>query len=405
LRHRLYNFSEIQFVFFAFFGYYSLKRKRLREVSPSGDEMMKKASLLILPAEKKDKGSSLRISHIANALADLATANIWILEGTIGECNSQLKVLFAGSKTQKHFIARQSFSNLGTESFLGKKNVFQLLLLLRNNRALCDLAIIEGDIFHRLVYKRRTDFFIPIWLQSRANIPLKAITHSAKDDLRRIRSNNLTYILTTDLDCYRDFYNNMYLPYVRMRHQESTIAMSYDVMMQKARDGLCDLILIMKENSAIAGFLILKEKKIPRLWSNGLRNGDLAYWKEGAIAATYHFASDHLAQQGYKEMHLGLMRSFFNDGIFQYKKKWGIHLATDSSAGFILKPLRDSDGLNRFFLNNPFIYCHKNRLCGAVFTRSGTMPADKEAAQLNEAYAISGLAELVLFYLNEPSNL
>jgi hypothetical protein len=305
----------------------------------------------LLPASipgRKDKNWSLNLTGRLSAVADLATANVVVLEGLIGPKNVRLKILFAGNKVQKHFIARHFFNGLCTESYENKITLFQMLVLLRKTRTHCDLAIIEGDFYHRYVYQRQCDFFVPLWLKSYAEIPLKALNRSAKEDLRRARNNNLTYTMTRDHRFFDEFYHGMYLPYVQMRHQESTIPMDYEEMMRKVQLGTCQLLLVLKGNEAIAGLVILRESSIPRLWSIGLKNGDQAHWKEGAIAAAYNFASQYMAQQGFTQMHLGLMRSFYRDGVFQNKKKWGITIATDSSAGFIIKPLGESGGLNHF---------------------------------------------------------
>jgi hypothetical protein len=351
-----------------------------------------------IPQEGDTHSGPSLISRL-NAFADLATANIWELAGLIGPDSVQLTLLFAGSEVQKHFLVKHIFHGQCIESYRGKLILPQVLALIRKSRSRFDLAIIEGDYFHKLCYQSKDDFFVPLWLKSYAEIPLKVMNRSAKEDLRRARSNNLTYTITRDKQAFDDFYHRMYLPYVQLRHQESTIPMGYEEMMHSLQQGNCELLLVLKGTEAIAGLLILRDSSIPRLWSIGLKDGNQVHWKEGAVAAAYNFASMHLAQAGCSQMHMGLMRSFYRDGIFQNKKKWGITVAASSSAGFIIKPFSKSEGLVQFFLNNPFVFCREEQLCSAIFVKEEMPQTAEEIDRLSEFCDVRGVEALELFPL------
>lgn len=346
------------------------------------------------------KSGVSKLSHLFNVLVDILRAEIWILDGFEESTNQPLKILVSAEETQKNYISKIAFNNSCKESYIGKKYFLHLYYLIRKNKYNCSLAIIEGDVLHRSLYENKNDFYTPLWLKSTVDIPLKATNKSAKDDLRIIRKFKLGYQITTDPVHLQDFYYNMYLPTVKQRHGDRTVAMEYAKMMQKVQEGKCILLLVKKQSKSIAGGVILTSGDLPRLWSNGLRDANPLYKKEGAIYATWYFSSKYLVKQGYKKMHVGLTRSFLRDGVLQYKKKWNNKIIDWDRKGFIIKPLHLLDSVKGFFINNPFVHIHKDQPCGAIFIANNMQGSPKIIEQFQSKYYIRGLSELDIYSMN-----
>jgi hypothetical protein len=347
------------------------------------------------------KSGLAKLNHLFNVLVEILRAEIWILDGLEESTNQPLKIIIAGSETQKNYIEKIAFNSICKESYIGKKYFWHLYYLIKKNKDNCSLAIVEGDVLHRYLYEYKNDFYIPIWLKSAVDIPLLVNNRSSKEDLRRIRKNKLDYIITKEPSQLHDFYYNMYLPSVKSRHQERTIVMEFGKMMQKVEEGDCELLLVTKQGESIAGVLIMISGGMPRLWSNGIRDANPIYWKDRAIAATYYFSSQYLAKQGYKQMHMGLSRSFLADGILQLKKKWNNKVIAWDRKGFIIKPIRISNGVRGFFINNPFVHISKNQLRGAVFIANDKQCSHETFEQFQAKYFIAGLSELNIFSIND----
>lgn len=347
------------------------------------------------------KSGVSKLSHLFNVLVDILRAEIWILDGFEESTNQPLKILVSAEETQKNYISKIAFNNSCKESYIGKKYFWHLYYLIRKNKNNCSLAIIEGDVLHRYLYENKNDFYIPIWLKSSAKIPLVVNNRSSKEDLRRIRKNRLDYIISKEPEQLNDFYYNMYLPSVKSRHQERTIVMEFDKMMQKVKEGHCKLLLVTKDGATIAGVVIMISGGMPRLWSNGIRDANPIYWKDRAIAATYYFSSQYLAEQGYNQMHIGLSRSFLSDGILQLKKKWNSQVIAWDRKGFIIKPLKISNGAKGFFINNPFVHISRNKPYGAVFVAEDQQCSDETFNQLQSKYYQGGLSELNIFSIDD----
>ncbi len=89
------------------------------------------------------------------------------------------------------------------------------------------------------------------------------------------------------------------------------------------------------------------------------------YIQKGVIAASYYYLIQHSKQNGVDEINFGSCRSFANDGVFCYKKKWGAEI--DKMNDFCtqiysFKPFNDKTGVKSFLENNPFVRMEKNQL-------------------------------------------
>jgi hypothetical protein len=318
----------------------------------------------------------------------------WLLDGTEDSSGEPLRLLYVGSQIQKNYIAHLAFGAARKETAVGRRYLWALRGSVKQNSLGCSLAVIECHRRQRWFCEDRGDFFVPQWLCGEVDVPLQARGNSAREDLRRIKRSDLQFIVTKELDEFDRFYHRMYLPYVTERHQDRAIAMGYDHMMRAARRGACELLLVKKGDESVAGMVIRMEGQLPRLWSQGLKDGDRTYLKYGALAATWYFASLHLRDKGFKRMHMGLSRSFLRDGVLRYKAKWGSRVRRCLPVGFVMKLLSPSPGLKSFLLTNPFAHLDKGQLWGAVFVQDGEQACGENLERLWEQYGAAGLSGL-----------
>jgi hypothetical protein len=345
-----------------------------------------------------------KITFRLKEITKIIRPGVWILDGLEVSTNHRLIVFFAGNEVQKNYIANIAFNDNFKELYIGEGCIWYLYYLIHKNIYNCSLAVIEGCFFYRYLCINKRDFYIPIWLESSVDIPLHPTNRSSKTDVQRIRKNKLEYVITKDPDQFHDFYYNMYLPTVRMRHKNRTLEMGYGEMIQKVREGICELLLVTKQGVSIAGGLILFNKRMPQVWSNGIRDADPIHWQEGAIGATCYFSSHYLAERGYKEMHMGLSRCFLRDGVLQYKRKRNSRVIGYGKKRFIIKPLIRSEGVKGFLINNPFAYVKKNKLCGAVFVADAKQYSKENFEQFQKTYYLNGFSEFNIFSFNDVNS-
>lgn len=335
-------------------------------------------------------------------LVALLRSGVWILEGQEKGSGHTLKIFFTGSVKQKAYVASISLRDGFSERFLGKRFIWSTLYLLYKYRRSCNLAFVEGNYLHRRLYQRKDDFYLPLWLKTCANLPLPVKNSSYKEDIRRIKKNGLDYFVTRDSKELDDFYNNMYRPTVNASHGDSAIELDYTNMKQSVADGACVLLLVTKEGKSIAGVLVTVGK-LPRLWAIGVRDNESIYHKCAAAPATYHFGADYLQKLGYTEMHLGMSRSVLEDGVLQYKNKFGQQVIGIEDTGFVLKVLKKNIGTDAFLINNPFVYQSDGHLYAAIFLAREERPTSKEFDRMRRKYFIGGLSGMNVFRQGEAT--
>jgi hypothetical protein len=336
------------------------------------------------------------ITRFLRELAGVLRSGVWFIDGDEKLTGEPVRLLFAGSEKQKAYISGMTFGQEYTEHYCGKLYAWQIFYLLRNKRSPCDIAIIEGARLHRALYQREKDTFLPLWLKTSSTAPLPVTRRSYKDDLRIIRNSKLSYNVTVESDQVEDFYHNMYRPTVNASHGNSTIELDYDHMKSLFAKDKCILLQVIKDAAPIAGALVTLEE-IPRLWAVGVRDNNPAYRKCCANTAAYCFGAQYLAAQGHEEMHLGMSRSFLNDGILQYKNKFDQDIMGIDTTGFILKMLVHNAGTDGFLKGNPFVYLSGKQLYGAVFLADNQPPSEKELQRLRKKYHLKGLAGLKIY--------
>jgi len=332
-------------------------------------------------------------------LKNLIEKEVWVIEGTEISTSQPLKIIFAGRVQNKFHIIKLAFDSTYKETSLGKKYFWNLYYLISKNRYECSLAIIEGINLDRYLYKAVKDFFTPLWLESIVDIPLDITNRSAKEDVRKMKKNKLGYYVTKDMEKLHDFFHNWYLPMIRTQHKKGTFEYTYNAMIQKVKEGCCQLLVSTKDGVPVSGVLIQSCDKIPQLLINGI--SDIKYQKYGAIASTYYFSSTYFAKLGYKKLSFLNNRSFLKDGLLQYKKKWHPTVKSSDTRGFIVKPLEASNALTGFFLNNPFTYIDNGKLYGAIFIAHREPCSKKDCEKFKKDYYLKGFSGLNVFSFDE----
>lgn len=307
-------------------------------------------------------------------LDNVLRTDVWIVQGPERISGKRLCLCYAGSKPNKNYLADLVFSKEREEQYLGKNWIWKIKSLAKNFVPGSDAVIVETRQFYCKIMRPQKSFFIPCWVRGDVSIPISVSNRSAKEDRRRVRKNKLTYAVTKDLSKLRRFYEDMYLPFVKKQHGDQVFFADFAEIVEKVTAGTCELLLILDQDEAIAGQLIVREAGGPRLWSFGLLNGDLSYSKKRTLAASFLFSSEHLSGQGYGTMKLGDSRAFLNDGVLQYKMKWGMELTSCSQKGYLLHLLKPTAALKSFLSTNPFFHIEDGKLSIVAFVRNENEP-------------------------------
>jgi len=334
---------------------------------------------------------------------DTIKLDLWIIAGEEASTKEELAVIYAGREKNKNYIAKLAFNGLYNERFISKIWVWKIKSEAKRKDRDCPLLVVEAPKFCRRLFQKENFFYIPSWISGEvdifADISLICKDGSLKSDLRRIRRNKLAFEVSNNLSQFKEFYFDMYLPYITNSHGDRAIVTGYDSMKEKFKE--CDLFLVKNGVEFISGGLIAYDKNKVSLWHAGVRDGARDYINDGAVAALYYFSVLYLKERGYKKLNFGMSRPFLKDGVLQYKRKWKIRIIKSPEAGIFIKPLVQTGGVKGFFLNNPFIYLDKENLKAALFIEEGKILSKEDFEKIYKDYSLKGLSKLMVYRFGE----
>lgn len=323
----------------------------------------------------------------------------WVLEGRPKGCSGKLRVLFGGDDPfGKAYTSKRLFDGDVREYYQGR--TMRLMTAATARQVHCELSITAtgGSAGHPI--PDSYEYLIPQWVTAEVELTEEDVeegrSKSRRRDLRQLAKNGLRYELTTDEQVLIEFYDNMYLPTMKASHGEGSILMKQDAMLQRVREGKCELLVVMHEQQRIAGSLIAYDGEIPRLWSSGIRSADRRYLRLGAGNAVYLFSFQYLLMGGCNRVNVGLSRAFLSDGALYFKRRFGISLTGASETGFALRIFRPSAAVHSCLSANPFIFRDGSSLLAAVFVSADCLRDEATWRAIWDAHYIPGIKQIVV---------
>lgn len=328
--------------------------------------------------------------------------SVWLLKGTEKHSNADLHLLYVGNnKPNKNYIANLVYKPPFHETYIGR---FWLLKPQRFKHKLVnkiEMRITEMRKNH-VNNAENNSFFIPCWIDGKINIDetlrLTETNENIKSDMRRIRKFQYTYEVTREKEKFVEFYNQMYVPYIKNTYGKEALYHSLEGILK--RFDYSELLLIKDGQAPVSGEVIIYEKHGPKLLCLGVLNGDRRYVRAGAIAALFYFRLLYLKSKGYTEIDLGASRVFLNDGVLNYKKKWGMYLTKLRGNGFLIHQLTLKTGIKSFLINNPFINSEADGFSSVYFSDKNMTITKRQEKRITNAFNAHGIRKLIVYQLD-----
>ena len=186
--------------------------------------------------------------------------------------------------------------------------------------------------------------------------------------LKKITRLNYSYVICrNDEKNFDFFYWKMYLPYIKRRFGAGAQPTSYQTSKSFYRKN-GGIIFVIEENKPIAGILFFVKNETIYAVGLGAYQGDQNYLKNSACEAALFFLIKWSKTKGFKSLNYGGTVPFFTNGVFQYKKEWGMFAEEKADQLFCaLKVVSLNERSISCLLQNPFIFLEKNEMKGLVF--------------------------------------
>lgn len=178
---------------------------------------------------------------------------------------------------------------------------------------------------------------------------------------------------TKDPAKLKSFYYDMYLPHMLAKHGKAARPVSFPECRRLFLKG--DLLLVKQDQECVAGIILVPHGE--ELYQPLIAVKDIdKQMTLGSYAATY-YTIVFGKQKGYTRADFGDASPFLQDGLFQYKREWGMRIrpAMGNNAQVFGARFSNMNEATKSFLSmNPFVYLDGKSLKGLTFC--GTLERD-----------------------------
>ena len=296
---------------------------------------------------------------------------IFSIKGEVQNNMPVLNTLFCGTKEHAHQFAHLSYANVWEFSSLGK-SPSHLIRSLKSTGLAPIVVICKAKAFATR-FLRQGFLLVPgvtftLALDRPLNMLMEDFSRRRRRDIKKLRELDFTYTISTnnrnDLSL---FYWKMYLPYTKERFGKSAFLKTYAGMSALyRRNG--GIIFVKRNGKHVAGMLFqIRGEKLYALSLGMARDKDGVFGGLAGQAALYLLIEWAIANR-LKVLDYGVTLPFLRDGLFQYKREWGMHIEEKPEQIFwAVKFTSLNDGALSFLENNPFVFLDGCKLKAAVF--------------------------------------
>jgi hypothetical protein len=262
-------------------------------------------------------------NHLRELLRPFVTKFI-VAKGPAKGTESTVSLFWSGTAEHLAYFQTRVFSD-GNAAIrrIGRRPISMLRNMLAKSDPSLGAVVLNRRLADRI--SRPEDLVIPLWVDCRVDLDEErkyAESKSLRVDLRNIRKNELVWRISSaqkDLDY---FYEQIYLPTITASHGRAALLANRVERLKLFERGEMELLLVERDSKVIAGVTIDYRQQEPVLRDSGVLGGSLELKKTGAIAALNLFSMDHLASRGYRAVGFGMSRSFLDDGVLTFKRKF-----------------------------------------------------------------------------------
>jgi len=299
---------------------------------------------------------------------------LFLIKGTVKHNNRSTTILFIGkekaARARASYFGDVVFTQIQRLEYLGE---FLYRHVTPSDFKNAEIVVVDANIESTKKLLEKDFLLLPqvcfeLDLTRSMSDLINSFSKRRKRSIKKIKSLNYSYVIFRNNDKFFDFYYwKMYLPYIRRRFGLGAQPCSYihSKAFFKKNGGV---IFVLNERRPIAGMLFHVRGKTVDTLNLGLYDGDQKYLKDCACEAALFFLIKWAKIKGLRILNHGATVPFFTNGIFQYKKEWGMVMEEMEDQIFCaLKVNSFNKNSLSFLLSNPLIFRGKNAIKGVVF--------------------------------------
>ncbi|UCD96857.1 MAG: hypothetical protein JSV35_02030 [Candidatus Bathyarchaeota archaeon] len=332
---------------------------------------------------------------------------VFKINGSGGDADHSTNAVFIGSEDAAHQFASLLYSNIEGVRPLGRCLFHQI-----DPKCLPDADIIgvstKGCLTAR--YLRDHFFLLPLVsfnlnLRPRIDQIIQRASRRRRRDLKKLQQLGYSHTISRDCDGDFDFfYRKMYLPYTKKRFGKAARLYSHSRLKAVYRRG-GGIVFVSQEAQRRAGLLFRVNGGTVQVKSFGVFDADQNHGADLVGQAALFFLIKWAKRKGLVRLDYGITMPFFKDGVFIYKREWGMGIDKYVEQPFCAIKLNCSNEATISLLQrNPFIFLANEAMTGAIFLNH--RPAKLELRQIVSRHYLRGLdALLVIAYYHDNTDL
>lgn len=296
-------------------------------------------------------------------------SNVYLLDGKLKRSNSDFSTVVFGREEAAEYLSKLIYADNLHHEFLGKRTVNEASLVAEE--ATKDLVIVETS-WALSSFLLASGFLVLPQLNFTLDITgsleelQKSMAMSKIRRIKRVLKADFSWTTTRDPAELQAFYYEMYLPHMLAKHGKSAIPVSFSECKRLFSKG--DLLLVNQDRECVAGVVLVPHGE--ELYQPLIAVKDIdKQMTLGSYAATY-YTIVFGKQKGYSRVDFGDAPPFLQDGLFQYKREWGMRIRPalgDGARVFGVRLPRMSEAAKDFLSTNSFVISEGQKLKGLTF--------------------------------------
>jgi hypothetical protein len=318
--------------------------------------------------------------------------SIFQIKGKTKSLNHDLSTLVFAKEEIVHYFSTLSYSDEPDIKYLGKVTFHSIQSIIENAKP--DIVLVDANKIFTDFLLSNGFFILPhidfvLDISDSWDLIYGKMDRDKRRVIRKIQKLDYTYEVTANFKKFKFFYYNMYLPHITKRYGKSANIVSFVEFERLFRKG--GLLLAKLNGEYVSGAIFVIHGKTVYIPILSVKEVD-KYLAKGASHAALYFLILWAKQHGYKWVDYGSCSPFLKDGLFLYKKSWGMQIRPIEGLDakiFAIKFCNFKKAVREFILKNPFIFIDSSKLKGLVMLNS--TPED-----LHRIYIVSGLSGLIV---------
>lgn len=335
------------------------------------------------------------LSRSLRAGIQFLAAPYYVVSGLERTSRKQLNILWSGPEEHLAYFAQRFFQSGQINSYpVGRRSLRSLDALL--SRYHCQIAMVIATKNVLALAVSESDLVLPLWIECTVNIDEKHVIPKSGDirrSVRRFKSNDYRCSMSSDAEDLHYFFDAIYLPTIRKSHGEAALPASLQDRLSQFERGDAELMKVLHEGQCIAGLIIDYRKSIPALREIGVLDGSQDLKRRGVIPSLNQYAFEYLQSKGYATASLGMSRPFLDDGVLQFKRKFGPTVSDQSEHNLLIRVAETTAGVRSMLCASPCFSLKDGKLTRTFFQDTGydTTLAVKQNSLLSWDFGIEAM--------------